>query len=183
MGVIGHNRGLSLAGGGGWNTHCWRVAREALLPNLPIEVVRLRVKRARDLGLPYKTYAGIRAQTGHDVVAFLFSSNGLGVSLIAKAPAAEVEKKLESLISVERIGLASAPLSAEALARVSGLDQAFAAPYALAPFQQAARALRAALGKTPADRVVLIGQGDLERDWVAAGRLAAWVAAERYFSA
>lgn len=72
--AIGHNGGPDLTGLG-WRTHCWRQARETLLPTLPIEVVRLRVRRAAELGLDYKTYAGIRASTGHDLVAFLFSSN------------------------------------------------------------------------------------------------------------
>ena len=79
MGEIGHNGGPSLAGGVSWRKHCWSSARERLLPVLPIEVVRTRVKRAKALGLDYKTYAGVRATTGRDLVAFLYSSNALGV--------------------------------------------------------------------------------------------------------
>ncbi len=41
------------------------------MPRLPIEVIRLRVRRAAELGLPYKIYAGVRASTGHDLVGFL----------------------------------------------------------------------------------------------------------------
>lgn len=182
MAGIGHNRGPSVAGGGGWKTHCWRVAREGLLPTLPIEVVRLRVKRARALGLPYKTYAGIRAQTGHDVVAFLFSSNGLGATALRPALAPEVADKLAA-VEAHRIGLASAPLGPSVLALNDCLDAACLAPYALASFRRTAQDLRAALGAIPADRVVLVGAGALERDWVAAGRLAGWVAAEHYFCA
>ena len=85
MGEIGHNGGPSLEAGASWRRHCWTSARAALLPTLPIEVVRLRVKRAKALGLDYKTYAGVRAATGHDVVAFLFSSNALRVSLVRPA--------------------------------------------------------------------------------------------------
>jgi len=45
--AIGHNGGPALtARGRGWATHCWRQARGALLPHLPVEVVRLRVRRA-----------------------------------------------------------------------------------------------------------------------------------------
>ncbi len=182
MAGIGHNRGPSAAGGGGWKTHCWRVARENLLPNLPIEVLRLRVNRARALGLPYKTYAGIRAQTGHDVVAFLFSSNGLGVTTLRPVMAQGLADKVAA-VQAGRIGLASAPLSPSVLALNDCLDAAYPAPYALASFRQTAQDLRAVLGATPADRVVLVGAGALERDWVAAGRLAGWVAAERYFPA
>ena len=183
MGLIGHNRGPSLDGGGGWRRHCWRVAREALLPNLPIEVVRLQVKRARDLGLPYKTYAGIRAQTGHDVVAFLFSSNGLRAGVVQPVVARDVAAKLDALRAVLRIGLATAPLAPSALAQNTCLDRTAAAPHALAPARQTAQTLREILHKIPADRVILVGIGDLERDWVSTARLAGWVAADHYFSA
>jgi hypothetical protein len=77
----GHNRGPALQPAGGWHLHCWRRARADLLPHLPIEGVRLRVRRAGELGLDYKTYASVRAATGHDVVAFLFSSNAVRVML------------------------------------------------------------------------------------------------------
>jgi len=75
--MIGHNGGPSIEAGYGFRKHAWGKAREALLPKLPIEIVRVRVARARRLGLPYRTYAGIRAATGRDVVAFLFSGNAL----------------------------------------------------------------------------------------------------------
>lgn len=180
---IGHNRGPSLEGGGGWKTHCWRRARAALVPVLPVEVVRLRVKRARELGLPYKTYAGIRAQTGHDVVAFLFSSNALHSSPQAPIIPAPEAARLAALAAVNRIGLAVAPLSARALGLNPELDATHPAPYALGRFPEIARGLRAAIGTLPADRVVLVGMGALERDWCAAGRLAAFVPADHYFSA
>jgi hypothetical protein len=140
------------------------------------------VNRAKALGLPYKTYAGIRAQTGHDVVAFLFSSNGLGMTALKPVLSDVVLEKLAA-VEAERIGLASAPLSPVVMIANDVLDAAYPAPYALASFRQTAQDLRVALGKTPADRVVLVGVGALERDWVAAGRLAGWVDAETYFRA
>lgn len=183
MGLIGHNRGPALSGGGGWNSHCWRVSRQALLPTLPLEVVRLRVKRARDLGLPYKTYAGIRAQTGHDIVAFLFSSNALRATLLSPGIAPERAARLAALTEVARIGLAVAPLAPAALSVNPELDDCQPAPYALGRFADIARHLRQAMGRLPSDRVLLVGEGALERDWCAAGRLAGWIAAEHYFSA
>lgn len=180
---IGHNKGPSLEGGGGWKTHCWRAARAALLPTLPVEVVRLRVKRARELGLPYKTYAGIRAQTGHDVVAFLFSSNALRVTALCPMIPALEAAKLAGLVEVSRVGLATAPLSVTALGLNPVLDGVQSAPYALARPRQVAAALRTGMGNHPADRVVLVGHGALERDWCAHGRLAAFVPADHYFSA
>ena len=47
------------------------------MPIRPIEVVRMRDRRARKLGLDDKTGASVRAATGHDVVACRFSSNDL----------------------------------------------------------------------------------------------------------
>ncbi len=59
----GHNGGPTLEPGGAWRRHCWRKARADLLPHLPIEVLRTRVRRAGELGLDYRTYASVRAAT------------------------------------------------------------------------------------------------------------------------
>lgn len=181
MGVIGHNGGPALAPGASWRRHCWGKARRDLLPVLPIEVLRTRVARARELGLEYRTYAGVRAQTGQDVVAFLFSSNALRVSREAPHLPEDRAAKLVAVRAVARIGLAVAPLSAGALAENPELDAAQEAPWALAGFGAQARHLRAVLGRVPGDRVLLIGDHGLERDWCAAGRLAGYVPASAYF--
>ena len=181
MAEIGHNRGPSLAGGASWRKHCWSSAREKLLPTLPIEVVRLRVKRAKALGLDYKTYAGVRAATGHDVVAFLFSSNALRVSLVQPAMPEGRAAKLADVVC-GRLALAVSPLTAGMLEAANPvLDGAWPAPYALAGFGEMRDRVRAALGKLPGDQVILVGDLGLERDWCAAGRLAGYLPAERYF--
>jgi len=179
---IGHNGGPQSAPGQSWRTHCWRVARESLLPTLPIEVVRRRVARAADLGLDYKTYAGLRAQTGHDLVAFLFSSNALRVSAAAPLIAPDRAARLAGLRDVQRIGLAIAPLTAQALTQPP-LQRAHAAPGLLvAPRLQRAH-LRDILGPVPGDRVLLIADQPLEADWALHGRLAGWLPAARFFGA
>jgi hypothetical protein len=180
---IGHNGGPSLEGGASWRRHCWSAARERLLPVLPIEVVRLRVRRAKELGLEYKTYASVRAATGHDVVAFLFSSNALRVSVSQPAMPAGRAITLVAIRSCGRVALAVAPLSPGVVrdANPDMLDGAHAAPYALAGFGEMRAALRDALGKVPSDQVLLVGDLALERDWCAAGRLAGYLPAERYF--
>ena len=181
MGEIGHNCGPSLEGGVSWRTHCWSSARAALLPTLPIEVVRTRVKRAKALGLDYKTYAGVRAATGHDVVAFLFSSNALRVSLARPAMPVERAAKL-AVVQCGRLALAVAPLTPGMVGAANPvLDGTWPAPYALAGFGEMRAVLRAALGKLPSDQVILVGDLGLERDWCAAGRLAGYLPAERYF--
>jgi hypothetical protein len=169
MGGIGHNRGPGEATG--WRRHCWRVAREALVPVLPVEVVRLRVRRAAALGLDYRTYAGIRAQTGHDLVAFLFSSNALRVFPGAAVP--ETVRAAVAGVAAGRIGLAAAPLSPEALVRaLPALTAAHPAPGVLAGWGETRARLRAALGPLPGDAVLLVAEHGLEAEWAAAGRLA-----------
>lgn len=164
-----------------WRAHCWRAARAELLPTLPIEVVRLRVKRARDLGLEYKTYASVRAATGHDLIAFLFSSNALRLVGGRAALPADRMEKLDAM-KCARIVLAVAPLAPTAIMVNPQIDAAYPAPFALAKFAEARAAIRAALGKVPGDRVLLVGDLALERDWCAAGRLAGYLPAERFFA-
>lgn len=179
---IGHNGGPSLEGGVSWRRHCWAAARQRLLPVLPVEVVRLRLKRAKELGLDYKTYAGVRASTGHDVVAFLFSSNALRLSVLRPAMP-EVRAAKLAVVQCGRLALAVAPLTPGmvAVANPDVLDVAHPAPFALAGFGEVRDVLRAALGKLPSDQVLLVGDLALEREWSAAGRLAGYLPAERYF--
>ena len=77
---IGHNQGPSLERGQKWRAFQWQKAREAAMPSaIPLMVVKMRVARARELGLDYKAYAAIRQATGRDILALLFSSNALRV--------------------------------------------------------------------------------------------------------
>ncbi len=179
--MIGHNGGPTMEPGASWRRHCWTAARERLLPHLPLEVLRGRLKRAAELGLDYSTYAGIRASTGHDVVAVLFSSNALNATPVVPA---DRTGKLAA-VQAARIGLATLPLSAPALLRGAAgtLDAAHPAPMAHAAWRVAREALRAALDRTPGDRAILVGAYGPEADWVAAGGLAGYVPAERYFAA
>lgn len=177
---IGHNGGPEMTGVA-WRTHCWTAARDRLLPTLPIEVVRLRVKRAAELGLDYKTYAGIRASTGHDLVAFLFSSNALRLIKPGAALPADRAEKI-GVLAAGRIGLAVEPLSPTALAKAAPvLGAAHPAPRHLSSFGEAGRIIRDAMGKLPPDTVLLVGDHPLEAEWCAAARLAGYLPAERYF--
>jgi hypothetical protein len=182
MTTIGHNNGPAMDAGVAWRTHCWTTARAALLPTLPIEVLRGRIRRARDLGLDYKTYASVRAATGHDVVAFLFSSNALRQRALSPALPAGRAATLAALSDVDLRGLATLPLTPAAMAAgAQDLLTAFPAPGWLAPFPVQRAAIRAAL-PCPSDRAVLIGDHALEAAWVTAGRLAGYVPADQFFS-
>lgn len=177
---LGHNGGPSLSGGKGWKTHCWKVAREQLLPHLPVEVVRLRVRRAAELGLDYKTYAGVRATTGRDLVAFLFSSNAF--DLRQPGLLSTYGEKIGRITRADRVGLVHRPVTTgEMQAAVPQLDMVFDAPPLLGAQSAIRERLRAALGPLPSASVLLIGSYDLEKDWCAAGRLAGYLPAERYF--
>ena len=180
---LGHNLGPTMQPGTAWRKHCWSAARESLLPHLPIEVLRGRLRRAKELGLEYKTYASVRAASGHDLVAFLFSSNALRMMAGRPELPADRAAKLASLVDCGRLALVSAPLRPEmALQAAQGvIDAATLAPGALASFAQAAALIFAAKAGVPGDRVLLVGDMALERDWCAAGRLAGYVPAARYF--
>jgi len=183
MAMIGHNGGPSTEPGERWRRHCWTAARAELLPTLPLEVLRTRVARAKDLGLDYKTYASVRAASGHDVVAFLFSSNALRVTPLRPVLANDRAAKLQVLAEVARIGLATGLLPPSLLLAGSAgmLDRAEQAPAHLAAWGQARRRMLEVLGKTPSDRVILVGDMALEADWAMAARLARYLPADRYF--
>lgn len=180
---LGHNLGPTMEAGASWRKHCWVQARESLLPHLPIEVLRGRIRRAKELGLDYKIYASVRAASGHDVVAFLFSSNAL--RLLGDRPVLPQDRaeKLDSLIDCGRLAVVSRPLVPEAAMQAAqgALQAAFAAPGAWSGFSQSAALIRVACAGLPGDRVLLVGDMALEEGWCAAGRLAGYVPAARYF--
>jgi hypothetical protein len=183
--MLGHNRGPSMEDGTSWRRHCWARARADLLPVLPIEVLRGRVRRARELGLEYKTYAGVRAATGHDVVAFLFSTNAL--RLLAPHPVLPADRaaKLAAIAGADRIALAVAPLTPGQVAQAAGgvIDLSEAAPGVFDGFAAVRAQLRGVIGLRASDTVLLVGDTGFEADWCGIGRLAGYVPAERYFAA
>lgn len=186
---LGHNNGPTMEPGQAWRAHCWGKARRDLLPRLPIEVVRYRLKRAREIGLDYKVYATVRASTGRDIVAFLFSTNALRLFRQDQALEAARAERLGMMRGVERKALTVAPLLPEGLLeRIRAhhgavLDAACAGPVLLGSWSDTAAALdRARGGKVPADAVLLVGDTGIERDWVAAGRLAGYLASDRFFA-
>ncbi|TNC71559.1 hypothetical protein FHG71_11440 [Rubellimicrobium roseum] len=180
----GHNGGPSLDEGTAWRRHCWTRARTDLLPTLPVEVVRLRVARARELGLPYRTYAGLRASTGRDLIGFLFSSNALRLLRATDPLPEDRHARLMALVACDRVGLAQPPLAPSALLARAPLDAAQAAPPALASWPALRNDLKALLRtrRLPGDAVLLVADTALERDWVAAGGLAGVLAGDAYFA-
>jgi hypothetical protein len=144
------------------------------------------MKRAKELGLDYRTYAGVRATTGRDIVAFLFSSNALRLDragLIAGPEAA----KLVSLADAARLAAVGRPLDPAAVLAVNpgALDGAGTAPTVWDSWSETRARLLAVTraARVPADAVLVIGAGGAERDWCATARLAGFVPAERFFAA
>ena len=186
---IGHNGGPTMEGGRSWRRHCWGQARERLLPTLPVEVVRLRVKRAREIGLDYRTYAGIRATTGHDLVAFLFSTNALDLLRAADRLSGAKAGKLAALQGIVPTIAAQHPLTARDVIRVVAEDACVAARGGAAPGPwddwAATRAAILSLARaagSPPDRMLVIGAAPGERLWAEAARAAAFLPAERFFA-
>ncbi len=155
------------------------------MPTLPIEVVRLRVRRAAELGLPYKTYAGIRASTGHDLIGFLFSNNALQVLRDGQEMPSARKAKLAGLVRVDCAGVAHRPVTPTHLAAQSGLSGAYPAPAfsnSWADMRDQVQAIIVAHGHPP-DRVLIVGDTAFEREWAEAGRTAGYLQADQFFPA
>lgn len=180
---IGHNSGRVDEPGKSWRTHVWAKARRDLMPRLPIEVVRRRVARAKELGLPYKTYAGFRAASGDDLIGFMFSSNALDVLRATdRVPASKVAK-LNTLRDAKTIGLTHARVTKTQI--VPPLQDAHVAPSPTAPWALVRDDLRATfqdIGK-PASRFVLICDTALEAEWAQAARMAGTLPSPDFFEA
>ncbi|MEM9047643.1 MAG: hypothetical protein AAGC92_02885 [Pseudomonadota bacterium] len=190
MSGLGHNRGPAMDEGRRWRRHCWQKARHALLPQLPIEVVRLRVARARAIGLDYRRYATVRATTGRDIVAFLFSTNALRLMHATAALPADRAARLAALQDVSPRLAAYAPLdpaamAAQLAAQGIGFDAAIRAPTSIDTPAGTRAALLAALapGKLPRDGLLVVGDTALEARWPATAGLAGYVPAAAYFAA
>ena len=175
---IGHNSDHDPQGYAG-RVHLWRKARAGLVSNrMPLEVIRLRMRRAEALGLDFRTYAAVRATTGRDVVALLFSSSALGMLRRAELDARAAAKL--AAVAAGRGALVHAPVPVEAPAPLDWADRA--PSFVDAPAAVAAR-LRAVLRDRglSADAVLMVGATAVERAWTPAVRAAGWIDAERYF--
>lgn len=186
MAGIGHNNGPTMEAGESWRRHAWGKARARLLPVLPIEIVRMRVKRAAEIGLDYRTYASIRASSGHDVIAFLYSTNALRM-LQAKAALPEDRALKLAATDAGRAALARRPVTPEHLMQAAAglLDHTAEAPRVFANWGESRKIVLQAIQSQnwPADRVVMVGDTADERDWAQAARLAYYLPADRYFAA
>lgn len=178
---IGHNHGPTMEKGGAWRRYAWTRARAELLPVLPIEVARRRVRRARELGIDYTSYAGIRAATGRDIVALLFSDNALRLLRDGQIPPGRGDK-LAAIRHADCLALVHPPHDPDRIAaRNPILIRAAATPGLAQNWSETRAAILALTGRLPPDGVVVVGATHLERGWTDAARLAGFVPADRYF--
>ena len=184
--AIGHNNGPTMEPGESWRRHVWTRARADLIPNtLPIEVIRMRVRRAEALGLPYRTYASIRASTGRDVIGFLFSTNALHLLRPGDAPPPDRHTRLTQIHGADRTALCQPPLTPHKVAQLPGLDAAHPAPSFHLSWPRMRDEIRSIIRARglPADGLLVIGETAAERDWAEAGRTAGFLSGARFFGA
>lgn len=186
----GHNNGPQLDENHAWRRHCWAQARRELLGHIPLEIVRMRIARARELGLLYPQYASILLGTGRDVTAFLFTAEGLQLKLARRLslPAA-VRDKLAGLVRCERLVLA--PQAEDPAGFLGELEDharlnfasAGVMPDDSAGWGRVRRQLHEALRplKLPMSSIVMIGSRDRERFWADAAGLAKFLPSDAYF--
>jgi hypothetical protein len=96
MSGIGHNGGPSMEAGYGFRKVAWKKARQSLLPSLPLEIVRVRVARAKRWACPTRPMPTIRATSGGTSWRSCFPGNALGlVACAACLPEAVRAGRLE----------------------------------------------------------------------------------------
>lgn len=188
---LGHNQGPPLDAGHSFRRFAWRKARAELVPRLPLEIVKRRVARARQLGLAYPAYASILLGTGRDIVGFLFTCDALGLRLERTLDLPRpVRARVEGLERCEKLLLSDAREDPQDVARRLSTEtritfaHAARTPPETASTPTARAAIHAALAplKLPSDTVVMIGTRARERDWADAAGLARFLPAERYFA-
>ena len=186
---IGHNMGPSMDGGAGFRRFAWKKARKALMPRLPLEVLKRRVRRAKQLGLEYPAYASILLGTGRDIVGFLFTCDALGMRLSKTIdPPEAVSEKLKRIERVDAMLAAEhdrVDLLPDLLANASGVQFAATShlPRPDAGPEVGRQSIRTALDplKLPGDAVVMIGTKAHERAWADAAKLARFIPSDAYF--
>ncbi len=179
--------------GRGFRKVAWAKARADLLGNkVPLQIVRMRVRRAEELGLSYPQYASVLMGTGRDITAFLFTVDGLQLRLRRELEMPDrVRDKLQGLAKADLLSFAPsgedpADFRTE-LTDVAGVPivQATAEPKPSASWAEAKAAIRATLDpiKLPGGAVIMVGTRAEEADWATAGKLARFLPSTEYFGA
>ncbi|WP_109463774.1 hypothetical protein [Albibacillus kandeliae] len=182
---IGHNNGPSMERGQVWRAYQWRKAQKELMPNtIPLMVVKMRLRRAAELGMDYKAYARIRQATGQDIMGLLFSSNALRIiGDGAKMPEAEA-RALDAVKSAQKLSLVHLPNRPGPVLQANPvLDATEAAPRFTDSWSDMRVRLETFIRsrRLPGNQVVIIGDAPLESEWMAAAKAAGYLQANEYF--
>mmetsp|Transcript_23304 Transcript_23304/g.40391 ORF Transcript_23304/g.40391 Transcript_23304/m.40391 type:complete len:188 (-) Transcript_23304:549-1112(-) len=185
MAGIGHNQGPSMEGGRRWRTYQWRKAQKALMPNtIPMMIVRMRVRRAAELGMTYKTYATIRQASGRDVMGLLFSSNALRIMGGDAAMPRDRAQVLEGMRNADRLTLVHRPLDPDAVAGANqSIDATELAPNITTSWTDMQSRVHGFVNDRGlvGGQVVVVGDTALEAEWAPALRAAGFLQSERFF--
>lgn len=186
MAGIGHNKGPTMERGHTWRTYQWRRAQQKLMPNsVPLLIVRMRMRRAAELGMDYKTYASIRQASGQDILGLLFSSNALRIiGNGARMPDA-TDRALRAVKAAQKLTLVHAPVQPPAVLQANPvLDAAAAAPRFTDSWSGMRERLEGFIHqqRLPGNQVLIIGDAPLESEWSTAARAAGYLPADRYFA-
>lgn len=148
-------------------------------------IVRMRVRRARELGMDYKTYASLRQAAGRDIMGLLFSSNALRIiGQGAQMPDAQA-RVLAAVQSAQKLTMVHAPHTPPAVMQANPvLDAAEVAPRITDSWSEMHQTLAGFIRerRLPSDQVVIIGDAPLEGEWTMAARAAGYLPADRYFT-
>ncbi|WP_415401888.1 hypothetical protein [Tateyamaria sp. SN3-11] len=170
-----------------WRTHQWRRAQKEMMPNtIPLMVVRMRVRRAAELGMDYKTYATARQAAGRDILGLLFSSNALRIIGGDAAMAQDRARALAAVRNAGRLALVHRPHQPEGVQDANPmLDAAALAPDITTSWSDMRERVAGFVRERGfvGDQVVVIGDTTLEAEWAPAMRAASYLSADRYFPA
>lgn len=165
--------------GHAWRAHLWKRAKAEAAPRLSLMQVRMRMRRADELGMSYPAYASVRNGAGRDVGAMIFTSNALGLQGGALPRA--VAERLAGVRSCRLVALLSAPLDPETIAPELPFAELYRAPPVHARWPHLRQAMARVQGRAPADSLLLIGAAPGEAEWAAAGRFGGYLEADAYF--
>ncbi len=182
---IGHNQGPTMERGHAYRKFCWTKAKRDLVPTLPLTIIKMRIARAKELGLDYKTYAGVRTTSGRDLVAFLYSSNALRLTRHVVQINDTQAAHIQAVQNCGKLAMVHAPLDAKIVADQNMcLDAVTPAPSLMDSWSATGNKITQFLRdqNVPRAGVLIVGETALEREWSAAGKTAGFVTSDQVFA-